>query len=261
MVIHVVISHIESDYVDEQLCFLEKLNPDNEYVLAYGGTKKNFDRVKHENKVFIADETLRGCVYSQSYNEVLTSVYKFIEESNFAKDYVYFSEYDHLIFKKDYSESLVHLLEENKLDFLGKNCFDVTDTGWIHHLRYRNDRDLLDLFRSISVREDKTRFWGILGDGFFMRYEVLENYTNIKNHHKAYFELYIPSIIHHLGYNLGNYDDLCDLYENVSHVPNLSLKEVFDLMKNGKTFYHPFKQKQYYKLIYDAVLYNNPTWQ
>jgi len=156
-------------------------------------------------------------------------------------EHVYVFEYDHLILRPDFEDLLTGLARSSAADLLAKAASDRTGTNWAHYTRFRRDPDLLAFLASISVREDPTRLYGCLGNGFLLTRAALGAFAAVENPPPCYVEVYLPTVLHHLGFRVVDIDALSDVYRHVTWEPERTLDEVLTVQRAGGYFAHPFK--------------------
>ena len=194
----------------------------------------------HREKVFVDDPTLRGAPRTyQSYHVTLDELYRAFVRDDPAIDAVYLFEWDHVVLRGDFEAPLAALAERHGAGFMGKSCVERTGTNWHHYTRFRRDPALLAHLREHSVREDPTRMYGTLGNGFWISRDALAAYVAVEQRPPAYGELYVPTLIHHLGFRVVDIDG--DLYRHVRYEPELSEADVLAIKRAGGWFGHPFK--------------------
>ncbi|MEI8340583.1 MAG: hypothetical protein WCH43_03485 [Verrucomicrobiota bacterium] len=251
--IHVVITHLEPRAAAGFLSFLAQLSPGTRILCAYGGKPENFETLEWPDKFFVSDDSLRGPVRHQSYNEILTKALA-QTAGNGSADYYYFSEYDHFPLKKNYLTELEALMASSQSGLMGHSLFYANHTNWSHYLRYRDDRPFHDLLAGITCRGASKALYSMLANGFMMTKDALESFCAIPNHLKVYTEIYLPSVIYHLGFKVQKINALTNLYDFVRYEPAYSFEEVTGLIREGKTFCHPVKCVDRYPDLYRAVL-------
>ena len=239
----VLVTHLPADAVAAGLRYLEAVAPSSEFVVAHGGKREDFDEIATDRKVFIDDPLLRAApVTVQSYNQLLTRVHDAFVRDDPRWRAVLVLEYDQLVLREDFEATLLGLLETSGADFLGKNCVRRDGTNWLHFLRYRDDPGLLAFLRGISVREDRTAMFGCLGTGMVLRREVLTALATMEHHEPVYVELYLPTVVHHLGFRVEDVNGVSDLYDELRWAPVFTEDEVVAAKRRGRTFVHPFKE-------------------
>jgi uncharacterized protein YfkK (UPF0435 family) len=94
----------------------------------------------------------------------------------------------------------------------------------------------------------------MLANGFLMTRQALEGFCALPTHPPVYTEIYIPSVIYHLGFKIHPINALTDSYKFVRYEPAYSVEEVNGLIQAGTRFCHPVKCVDQYHEIYRAVL-------
>jgi hypothetical protein len=113
--------------------------------------------------------------------------------------------------------------------------------NWVHALRARSDPEFMVFLRRISRRDEPSRIFGCLGTGFVMRRAALEALLAVTPPTLDYHEMYLPTVLYHLGYQLADIDRISDIYEEVAYKPVKTLAQVLDAKRRGHFFVHPFK--------------------
>ncbi len=228
--------------MDEQVALLRALAPESRFVVCHGGRREDFDAIDFEDKAFIADPTLRAAPRSfQSYTETFAVVHDRWLRTDDELTSVYLIEYDHLILRPEFERSLAELARRTGASVLGKTCVERTGTNWEHYARFRRDAALLSHLRRVSVRDDPARMFGALADGLWLTRAAVESYLEVDGHPPCYAELYVPTLLYHLGHRVVDVDAVSSLYEHVRWVPPFDAEQVRDLKANGATFAHPVK--------------------
>lgn len=236
-----VLSHQDPETVEAHLAALDAFASGERFVVAYGGAEQHAARLPADRSVFIADPTLRGSLHDQQYTEILVRVFERFVRDDPSVTHVFIPEYDHLILRRDFSASLVEVVERTGAGFLGYNAVERSGTNWMHYLRLRDDPAFLAFLRSISVREDPAAIYGALGDGMLMTRAALEDFCAIEAHHPAYVEVYIATVMHHLGHRVADLSGESDLYRWVRSNPPWEERDLRAALAEGATFIHPFK--------------------
>jgi hypothetical protein len=91
------------------------------------------------------------------------------------------------------------------------------------------------------VRDDPQRLYGTLGTGMWMSRAALESYVALRFHPPCYGELYVPTLLHHLGHRVVDIDAASDLYRAVRWEPEAGIEEIEELTRSGAFFVHPVK--------------------
>lgn len=238
--LNVLLTHQDGPAVDANVAYLRAVAPASRFVVAHGGHREAYASVTHPDKVFVDDETLRAPPRTrQSYHVLLAAVHDRFVRADPGVSAVYVLEYDHAVLRSDFEAPLAALAERTGAAFLGKTCVERTGTNWHHYTRYRRDPALLAHLRAHSVRQDPTRLFGTLGNGFWLSREALAAYVALGPRPAVYGELYLPTILHHLGLRVAEIPPA--LYAHVRYEPEVSLPELLALKRAGAWFAHPFK--------------------
>ncbi|HEY7152185.1 MAG TPA: hypothetical protein VH391_10930 [Solirubrobacterales bacterium] len=233
--LNAVISHLPAGEVEQDMRALRELSPDAEFLCCYTGPRSEFERLGGD-AILLEDDWLGGAPRTyQSYHGVFAA----LAERSF--DALYLIEYDQLVLDPGFEAALIALAEGTGAGFMGKNCVPRNGTNWPHYARFRRDRELFDHLRRISTREDPTVIFGTLGTGMWLSRDALDSYLSLEAHPRCYGELYVPTILHHLGHPVVDIDAISDLYRHVRWQPDYELAEIASLERDGAVFVHPVK--------------------
>lgn len=235
-------THLPADLVRTQLGYLRALAPDARFVVCHGGRRKDFEELHDEDALFVDDPSLRGPHFDQSLNETLRLLHGAVVEPDPAVEFVYLIEFDHLILSPDFERELLALTEGRDAGLYAKNGGRVNDTNWSHHLRYRDDDRLARYLAGISRRDDPNARFGSLGPALLLRRDALAALCALDDPPPCYFELFVPTALYHLGFDVLNVDALGDLYADVRWLPDFSVDEARAARSAGRSFVHPFKR-------------------
>ena len=251
--LNVVLMHQDADTVDAYVRYLQAVEPGARFAVAHGGRREDFDRVRHAAKVFIDDPSLRGAPRTfQSYHATLGELERAFVIGDADIDAVYLFEWDHMVLRSGFEVLLTALAERHGAGFMGKSCVERTGTNWHHYTRFRRDPALLAHLREHSVREDPTTLYGTLGNGFWLSRDALAAYTAVGERPHVYGELYVPTLLHHLGFRVVDIDGAGDLYRHVRFEPELTVEDVLEIKRAGGYFAHPCKAAGAYERILAA---------
>jgi hypothetical protein len=242
-ILTVVITHLDAERAMRQLGDLRALAPEARLALCHGGEREEFDRLDTEDKVFVADPSLRGPNNQQGYNELLPAVYEGLVRDDPAIELVYLVEYDHLFLRGDFERDLAALAAARpQAGLFAKWASPRNDTNWPHFTRYRANSELRRFFARVSVREDPGQRWGCLGNGLLFRRDALAAFCSVTGAPHAYGEMFVPTLTHHLGFEVVDVDALGDLYAYVRWRPEFGVEEALAAKRAGHAFVHPFKE-------------------
>jgi len=249
-----VLSHLGAPEVHDSLQLLQAVAPDARFVVCYGGRIDEFERIDYGHKLFIDDPTLRGPErHLQSLTTVLERVWAAYFEADESVDSLYVIEYDHLVLDSRFETRLRELASQTRADFMGKNCVDCTATNEAQYVRFRRDERLLAHLRSLSVRDEPTRLFRCLGDGMWISRRAVRAYVEVGDHPPCYCEVYVPTLLHHLGFRLVDVDAHSDLYQDVRYMPRFDAEQAMARFTDGAVFIHPVKDPLALRAIRGAL--------
>ena len=239
-VLTALMTHQPAAAVQAQLAALDAFAPHQRVAVVYGGPGDQVPALPAERTVFVPDPSLRGPLHDQQYTDLFLRVFERFVRDDPSVTHLYLAEYDHMLLRLDYDTALLDVATRTGADFLGHNAIERSGTNWPHYIRYRDDPAFLAFLHSISVRDDPTRIYGCLGDGMFMTREALAAFAAIE-HHPCYVEVYIPTVMHHLGHRVADMTRESDLYRWVRANPPFDESELRTALAEGAAFIHPFK--------------------
>jgi hypothetical protein len=249
-----VLTHLAAEQVHERMQLLNAVAPDARFVICYGGTAEEFERIELQHRLLIDDPTLRGPQqHLQSLTMSFAALWNAYFEHDESSDSLYLVEYDHLILDRQFETRLRELAAVTNADFMGKTCTDRTGTNGEHYVRFRSDPRILGHLHKLSVREDPTRIFGCLGDGMWMSRGALQAYLELDRHPPCYCETYVPTLLHHLGYRVVDVDTHSDLYRHVRWMPSFDAEQVVAQCRVGTVFMHPVKDPDAVRAAREAL--------
>ncbi len=221
--------------------FLDDWFPDVMRTIAFGGNQEEFARIKDHRKLFLKDESLRGPVINQCFNELIPALMKHARTIDDSFDYVHVTEYDHIIVNREYFSKLQTAIRNSKADYLAKACGPKTGSNWLHYLRYRNDQTLARFLSSFSSRDRPSELYGALGNGFTISSRALARFAELRPCPRIYFEVLFPSVVYHLGFAVADISDFSSLFRRVRWGPSWTVGELRAFVAAGESCCHPFK--------------------
>jgi hypothetical protein len=237
-----VLTHLDAAAVDEQVRVLRAIVPGARVAVCHAGPRAAFDALAYPDKAWVNDPSLQGAAQSfQSYHVTLTTIWDEWFRHDAELSAVHLIEYDHLVLRGDYVEALDAVAERTGADVLGKDAFRRSATNWAHYCRFRRDEPLLAHLRRLSVREEPETLFGILGNGIRLSRAAVADYVAIAEHPPCYGELYVPTLLHHLGHRVVDLDAHSDLFAHVRWGPPFAPAEVTALAAGGARCVHPVK--------------------
>jgi hypothetical protein len=192
--------------------------------------------------LFIEDPSLRGPHFEKSLNETFRTLYESRVRDDEAIELVYVIEYDHLILRGDFEQTLTDLAERTGAGLAAKWANPRNDSNWSHFLRVRDDAELASFVEGISRREDPGVRLGCLGTGMLFRRDAFSAFCTLDDPPARYCELFVPTVVHHLGFDVVDVDAVADLYAGIRWLPEFDLQGALAEKRTGRTFVHPFKE-------------------
>jgi hypothetical protein len=259
--LNVLLTHLPAPEVEAQLAALRALAPESRFVVCHGGRRDEYERLGEADKAFVDDPTLRGEVRTfQSYHVSFDVVNERWLSRESRLDAVYLFEFDHLILRSHFEVALREIAERTDAGLLGKGAFARNGTNEHHYTRFRRDPALLEHIRRLTVRDDPTRLYGVLACAMWLSRAAIESYLSIEEHPPCYGELYVPTVLHHLGHRIVDVDAESDLYRHVRWTPPYDGRQAEALRGAGATFVHPVKDPAARRrLLATAVAELRPT--
>ena len=240
--LNVLLTHLPAPQVEAQLGALRSLAPTSRFVVCHGGARAEYERLGEPDKAFVDDPTLRGEVRTfQSYHVTFEVVHDRWLAREPELDALYLFEFDHLILRPDFELALREIARRTGAGLLGKGAFVRNGTNEHHYTRFRRDPALLDHVRRLTVRDDPTRLYGVLACAMWVTRAAVESYLSIDEHPPCYGELYVPTLLHHLGHRIVDVDAESDLYRHLRWTPPYDRRQAEALRDGGATFVHPVK--------------------
>jgi hypothetical protein len=253
-ILHTIVTHLSPEQVRRQLKFLESITPGVPRLIAHGGSKAHFEALADLNPIHLTDESLRRSPSGYCFNELLSKTSSFLSTSCISFDFVHVTEYDHLILRREYFEELSHILKRAGCDFLGQGCNNRTDSDWYHLSACRKNKMFIQFLEHISIHEVKTDIYGTLFDGHTISTVALKAILRGPPLPRTYSEALFPSVIHHMGFRVGDIGTYSNLFHEVHFRPVRTKDEVLAMIERKVPCCHPFKDWDNFEEIERAVL-------
>lgn len=237
-----ILTHLDARRVEMQLAYLRELAPDARFVACHGGRRADFEALDEPDALFVEDPSLRGPHFDQSLNDTLRALYDRRVRDDDTVDLILVLEYDHLILRADFERTLTELAHRTGAGLLAKWASPRNDTNWSHFLRSRDDAELDAFIAGISQREDPDARLGCLGTGMLFRRDALGAFCALDDAPSRYFELFVPTVVHHLGFDVVDVDAVADSYMAVRWLPEFDVAGALAERDAGRAFVHPFKR-------------------
>ena len=247
--LYLVLTHRPPDEVALHLAALERALPGRRFAVCYGGAEADFERLDVPAKAFVADPSLRGPIGEQSYVDLLSTAYASFVAPDPAVEFVHLIEHDHAIVDERYERELLRVLDATGADFLGGICVDRTYTNWWHTVTLLDDAEWWDFLREISVRDkDELRVFGGIADAVTIRHAALEAFATLPRHLHRYCEVYVPTVLHHLGFTLGDASAISTVFDLIRWTPPFEEEEIAALPADVLAI-HPVKDYRLLDLV------------
>jgi hypothetical protein len=247
-----ILTHLDARLVESQLSYLRTIAPDARFVVCHGGKRSDFDALAEPSALFIADPSLRGPHFEKSLNGTLRALYETCVRDDKTIELVYVIEYDQIILRGDFERTLTELADRTGAGLLAKWAGPRNDTNWSHYLRARNDAELDVFIEHVSHRDDPGMRLGCLGTGLLFRRDALAAFCTLEDQPSRYCELFVPTVVHHLGFDVVDVDAVADAYMAVRWKPEFDIGGAAAEKVAGRTFVHPFKQLDALEAIRNA---------
>lgn len=248
-ILYLVLTHRPPDEVAQHLAALERALPGRRFAVCYGGTEADFELLDVAAKAFVADPSLRGPIGEQSYVDVLCTAYESFVAPDPDVELVHLIEHDHAIVDARYERELLRVLDATGADFLGGICVDRTFTNWWHSVALLDDAEWWSFLRELSVRdEDEPRVFGGIADAVTIRRAALEAFARLPRHLHRYCEIYVPTVLHHLGFTLGDASAISTIFDLIRWTPPFEEEEIAALSEDVLAI-HPVKDYRLLDLV------------
>jgi hypothetical protein len=240
-VLNLILSHQPAAAVSNMLTHWNQCVPNENILIAYGGTKSEFYAIQHQQKFFIDDLRLRTRDHQrefQSYTRLFQAAAEFLERQGRQFQFVHFAEYDHLPLVPDLNERQIERLTAEGADVLAYHLHRVDGTNRPHFLYHVGNPAFVSYWSKITVRSDPRVVFWMFGSSSFWTREAFEAIAEIDEPFPMYLEIYLPTLAHHLGFRV------CDFGEQDQFVHGLGdFSDKIESARNqGAWTLHPVKE-------------------
>lgn len=205
-VLNVILTHQRAECIEAMTGWWCRCVEPDSVVLAFGGTREEFARIGHGQKVFIDDLRLRTVDHPrerQSYGGIFRAVADWMRGREF--DHVHFSEYDHVPLIANLNRRQVELLTAERADVLGYHVRQVDGTNCAHALYHASDAGAGAFWKSITRRADAGVVLSMIATGSFWTREAFEAVARQEEPFPVYVEIFVPTLAHHLGFRVRDF--------------------------------------------------------
>ena len=244
-----VLTHLPPDEVGRHLDALGRALPGRRFAVCYGGPADAFDALDVPAKAFLDDPSLRGPIGEQSYVQLLRTAYDAFVAPDPSVETVHLLEYDHAIVDERYEREIRRVLDRTGADFLGQICVDRTYTNWWHSVRLVDDDELWQFLADITVRdEDELRLFGGIANAVTIGRAALEAFAHLPRQLDRYCEVYVPTVLHHLGFTVGDASEVSTVFDWIRWTPPFDADEIRALPDEVLAV-HPVKDYELLDLV------------
>jgi len=239
-VLNVVLSHQSPTGVDRLAAYWKSVIGDSAVLIAYGGPRESFGHIQFQKKLFIDDPSLRTVDHQregQSYTAVFKEVSRWLKASAHSADFVTLFEFDHVPLAADLNVRQVERLRTEQADVVAHHLVRVDGTSHAHYLYYAANAEFARFLRNVSVRKNHDVVFSMFGTGSCWKREAFDAVSAFNEPFPIYFELYLPTLAHHLGFRLR------DCASQDTFVSNLGDRsaEIQKARQSGAWSLHPVK--------------------
>jgi exopolysaccharide biosynthesis WecB/TagA/CpsF family protein len=216
-VLNVVLTHLDGERLVRTKERWRNVCREEDLWIAFGGKRRNYDRIGMERSVFIGDASLRredNQREKQSYTGIFQAMAPVIERE--CPDYVYLCEYDHVPLRSDLNALQVAEMKSEGADVMGHWLYRVDGTSHYHMLYHQSDPGFLRYWQSVSCREEKGVVLSMFGSGSLWSREAFLAIASRSQEIPCYLELYLPTMAHHLGYRVRCWDESRHMISNLT---------------------------------------------
>lgn len=239
--LNLILSHQPARAVDKMIAWWKNCVPKDSILIAYGGTKTEFEAISHEQKVLVEDPQLRTRDHQrefQSYTRLFRATAEFLRNSNQGFDFVHFAEYDHVPLAADLNDRQFERMEAESADVLAYHVNRVDGTNNPHFLYHVANPAFVYHWSKITVRSDPNVVLSMFGTGSFWSREAFLAVADFTEPFPIYMEIYLPTLAHHLGFRVR---DLTDQNQFVRALEN-EICSIDQARANGAWTLHPVKE-------------------
>lgn len=214
----VLLAHQPAREVAAMLKYWKSVIGDVSIVVVYGGrSRSEFDAIDAPFKFFAPSARLRTKDHQrdrQSYHDVFATTAELVARSG--KERVLFCEADHFPVDPKYIEHLESIVHSEEADVLFHYLKRVNQTNWPIWLAESHGSMLNDWFGQHSVRAGDmgTMLWAFVSGSYWTSSAWIECARHPEPF-PVYLEIWLPSLMHHLGYRLREIPGQKEFVRNV----------------------------------------------
>ncbi len=206
--LNLILSHQPARAVDKMIAWWKNCVPKDSILIAYGGTKTEFEAINHEHRILVDDPQLRTRDHQrefQSYTRLFRATIEFLRTHDKNFSFVHFAEYDHVPLVSDLNDHQIERMKAESADILAYHVHRVDGTSNPHFLYHAANPAFVSHWSKITVRSDPDVVLSMFGTGSFWRREAFLAVSDFAEPFPIYMELYLPTLAHHLGFRIRDF--------------------------------------------------------
>ena len=207
-VLNLLVTHQPAAEIGRMLAWWRDYCPPDDTLIAFNGKASVFDQIAHPHKIHVEDERLQTRRHSrerQSYTAIFRETSRWLVGRDFT--HVHFSEYDQVPLVPGLNALQLARLEAEHADVLTFELARVDDTNQPHFLYHAGLPGFAEVWRRLSLRQDKTTVLSMFGTGSFWTRAAFDAVAAQEEPFPIYLELWLPTLAHHLGYRLRDWGE------------------------------------------------------
>ncbi len=238
MTASIILTHQSPACVRVMCDYWQALIPGSMLLVAYGGSRADYERLDVRHKVFVDDERLRTVDHQREYQSY-TGVFKQADEYLSRADYehVYFTEFDHIPLRHDLLDLLQSEMVGQGADVLIRSLQRLDGTGHAHYLYHLGTKGFSEKLDAISLRDDSSVVLSGFGFGQLWTREAFSAVASINQDVPCYLEIWLPTVAHHLGFRVKGWD----VFQEYHGVDGDRVHDLISAVEHGAWALHPVK--------------------
>jgi len=240
-VLNIILSHQQNQAIVKMIEHWSGCVPRENILIAYGGTRDEFEKIQHPQKFFVDDPYLRTRDHQrefQSYTQMFKSAAEFLNKQGSEFQFVHFAEYDHLPLVTDLNQRQIDRLIAEEADVFGYHVHRIDDTSSPHFLYHANDDRFMRYWAGISRRSEPEVVLSMFGSGSFWAREAYCAVCSVEEPFPIYMEIYLPTLAHHLGFRVRDFGEQNRFVRALEN----EICDIDQARKQGAWTLHPVKR-------------------
>jgi hypothetical protein len=208
--VNVILTHQPAAAVSRMVAYWNNHVPSDSVLLAYGGSRAEFERIEHPQKLYVEDPRLQTRDHQrefQSYSGLLALAADYLRAEQSGAEFVHFAEYDHLPLAQDLNCRQIERLRGERADVLGFHLQRVDGTSHPHSLYHVSNPQFRNYWGGITRRSSPQVILSMFGSGSFWKRNAFMAVAKRDEPFPMYLEIYLPTLAHHLGFRLRDFGE------------------------------------------------------